>query len=200
MATLGYIESDEDDKQLSKIEILDESNTITSLIDSNGIALTTGDVTVTAGDLTVTAGDVTVTAGDLFLPSSGGTPSALNHYEEYFNNSATWGGAIVAGAASSYRLTRIGNIVHMSSPTLLFTADAASAITLSGGSLIPSRFRPVTSTFFTIIVQDAAVSLGSLEIAINGEINIYDGVPTNAFSIGASRGFYSFDIMWNIDS
>jgi len=189
MTTLGYIvpSNADDEVKLTELTIVSDAGVTTSSLDSTGITFTTG--------------DLTLTAGDLMLPSSGGTASALNHYEEYSDAAVTWEGALVAGAAGAYRITRIGNQVHFSAEQVLFTADAAATISLAAADAIPARFRPTNAKSFMVRVRDNTTDkFGLAIVSAAGDVTIGDDAAGGAFAGLGNSGFYAFDIVWNIDN
>lgn len=76
--------------------------------------------------------------------NTGYTPSAFGHYEEY-SGSGTWDWGN-ANATITYRLTRIGRIVHLQlldSVAFGNAVVATNAVTLRLANAIPTRFRPI---------------------------------------------------------
>lgn len=88
--------------------------------------------------------------GYITLPTSGGTASQLNYYEE-ITGTATFGG--VASTTAAYTLIRVGKMVTLHITTV--TATATSSDIWFSLELVPSRMRPkydtaiVVNTFWT---------------------------------------------------
>jgi len=204
MSTLGYISQPnaDDEVKLTELTIASGSEVITSTLDSTGMTFTTGDITMTAGDVTLTAGDVVLTAGDLFLPASGGTVTALNHYEEYSDAAVTWEGALSAGSTgNAYRITRIGNLVHFSAEEVLFTADTLATISLAAADATPARFRPTNAKHFVIRVRDNGADVfGLATVSTAGDVTVGINADGDIFTGGGNTGLYAFDITWNVDN
>lgn len=116
------------------------------------------------------------TTGNLLLPTTGGTASNLNYYEEYsapFNFSGPWGATVYTRNIS---ITRIGRNCTMRIDAIIQTASVG--LSISSGSPIPARFRPSASAdsvlqYFQIIAYDSNVlKNGTLRLDTNGNILI----------------------------
>lgn len=136
--------------------------------------------------------------GGLQLPTSGGTPSNLNYYEEG-TFSVTWTGAI--SSSSTARFIRIGNVVTISLQDKTSAAIAANAI--QGAVQLPSRLRPTNwGPFWPIFVIDNSVTLttpGKVQFNNNGDINIWKDSTGASFTNSGNAGFISFTVSYNIN-
>lgn len=121
-----------------------------------------------------------VTFNSVTLLTSGGTPTALNFYEEDTHNMLfdTGGAVWTATLDIDMFFTRIGKIVTMHMPSNFTGTTIASPgndIVNSGGTLIPVRFRPVVTVSQSgkAVVNGAGISAAaSITITSSGSIAI----------------------------
>jgi len=79
--------------------------------------------------------------GSLYLPTVGGTPTALNYYEEASPISVTWNwGANTTSANVTF--IRIGNIVTANFAQIQWVGISGASTISSNASTIPTRFLP----------------------------------------------------------
>jgi len=133
-----------------------------------------------------------VTFAGLKLPTTGGTASTLNYYEEYEFNT----GFNIAGASlSTIGIVRIGKLVNMCVKTGVNVTASGSAPFYSATAL-PPRFRPVAAlNTFVEIYYNGARSTGVATINSTGIIDIF---RTNGeyFAYGVNAGFIPFYMSW----
>ncbi len=161
-------------------------------------ALNIGTNTITSGTINST-GSIncgTLSCQNLFLPTTGGTSTALNYYEEATTSIAlapSIGGAYVYNG-NAY-LIRIGKLVTIRIPA--FTGNAQGGYMIAAAaSGIPVRFRPVSNAVFAIpIMMSNGTSginqnnPGQLVIVSSGEIRIYSSCSgSGIFTSGAGSG------------
>lgn len=149
-------------------------------------------------DLQCSTGTATF-GGSLLLPTTGGTPSNLNYYEEFtFTTTYRYGGgAILPNVSSS--IVRIGNIVTFRFPNLQIAAANATG-SITGDTALPSRFRPATTTDLVIAGTDNG-SLIPIFIEINSITGILTIKPLNsagAFGGGLSTGPQSSGVSYSL--
>jgi hypothetical protein len=138
-----------------------------------------------------------ITTNGLLLPSSGGTATALTHYETG-TLTTDWSGAIPA-TGGNISFTRIGNIVVLRVP--VFAATATSSGTISNGNALFSRLRPTTSTAFIYQARNGASPIVAHGIVdSSGFITLYAGMSgSNTFTNGNFCGlFNSFTITYTL--
>ncbi len=131
--------------------------------------LTTTDSTSSTTGAIITAGGLGVaksiyTGEGIVLPTSGGTASELNYYQDE-TVTQTWGGAFTGGGTSNIRFIRTGNSVTLIVPTLIFAA-AGSALTLT--ATIPARYSCAVTVTVPCYVQDNSVDLVSGFATLSG--------------------------------
>jgi hypothetical protein len=138
---------------------------------------------------------ITSTIG-LKLPTSGGTATALNYYEEATTSIAlapSIGGAYVYNG--NVYIIRIGKLVTIRIP--FFTGNALGGYMIAAAaSGIPVRFRPSSNAVFAIpIMMSNGTSginqnyPGQLVIASSGEIRIYSSCGgSGIFTSGSGSG------------
>jgi len=118
---------------------------VSSIIDSTTIGATTP----STGKFTT----LQATTG-LTLPTTGGTPTSLNYYEEFDTTIAVTGPW--ASQNLTVKFTRIGRIVVMTWGDLSVAITVASQKIASAAGAIPTRFRPVGSEGFAEIINGAS--------------------------------------------
>lgn len=139
-----------------------------------------------------------VRIGDgIYLPTSGGTASKLNYYEEH-SASYSFGGIWSSNQSATVSIVRIGKIVNMLIPQILATANTASYID-AGTTPIPTQFMPSSSINFVVHVYDNLTKkVGTLTVASDGTILIYAGVAGTNFAGAGSSGVYPISVSWQV--
>lgn len=118
-------------------------------------------------------------AYSILLPTVGGTPTALNYYQQE-TIEVTWNGPFTTLADLSF--TRIGNVVVIKLEGFV-NPSTATAIFTSVGS-VPLRYRPSQQQFLCILGENAAAqSVLVLRVDTNGDIAI-----TNVNATGFTNG------------
>jgi hypothetical protein len=134
----------------------------------------------------------------LYLPTTGGTPSALNYYEEYAY-STVWTGPH-SSPSFNYQVTRIGRVVTITQTTVSGTINNCTAsVPATNFTKLPAQFRPGSGVnpVFLLWVQDGTFQLGTLEIDSSGNMDIAPAShPT--FTNGNNWGFLNFSISYSI--
>jgi hypothetical protein len=147
-------------------------------------------------------GTATVSTG-LYLPTSGGSASSLNYYEEAVSLSTTFrpnppGGVGTTTTVTQY-LTRIGNACFLFCPTIRINANGHDIE--SSTDIIPSRFRPLSEQTINIQTVNVGTYLdtGGMVIQTDGIMRLYKSNPTHEFGVGANSGTTeSATFMWMI--
>lgn len=123
----------------------------------------------------------------LFLPTSGGTATGLNYYEETTHTSdfkfAT-GGKTITGI--TINITRIGNIVTISVPNILVTSLTATGV-LEAQTKMPSRFIPTNTTRAYSNVSDNGIQSNGIAF-INTSTSLTFTLATGAGFLGGVGG------------
>jgi hypothetical protein len=120
----------------------------------------------------------------LILPTSGGTPSLLDYYEE-LSLAVTVTGAF--STTTSIKARRLGNIVTIVFPAMLNTATTATYLRINF-SFSPSSLYPSPESIWYSFVKDSSVGLGTIKWV--DAYSAFDIAPTSgAFTTGASRGY-----------
>jgi len=133
------------------------------------------------------------TEGNVYLPTSGGTPSSLNYYEEAPFSYA------VGGALVSLNLTgtfaRINGLVVMNFTALSGSSAGAYTLFMAAAS-VPVRFRPSVDVYAgCYIMSNSAVTIGTVKIQSDGAIVFYSGASSN-FSASGNAGVYKCSITY----
>jgi hypothetical protein len=187
----------------------DASTTSTGALVVNGgvgIMTTTEATSATNGGALTVAGGCgfnknVYVGGGVYLPTSGGTASPLNYYEET-THVTKWrkGYDGTLTADKTLKLTRIGNIVFCNIPVIVPVAnDATTAKELVMiETAVPARFRPsaTTKSQFIQIYDATANTMGVPEITDAGVIRVfrYDGLIYGTTEINIVASCFS----WNI--
>jgi hypothetical protein len=141
----------------------------------------------------------TLSPQNILLPTSGGTASSLNYYEESMTSIAlapSIGGAYVYN--NNVYIIRIGKLVTLRIPA--FSGNALGGYMIaSSTSGIPLRFRPPTKLIFAIPIMMSngtsainQIDPGQLMIYSTGEIRIYSSCGGNGvFTSGVGSGILS---------
>ena len=151
-------------------------------------------------------GNINVTGSSgLFLPTTGGTSSNLNYYEEFANSNSVssnaWGGV---GGTVNYNIVRVGRSVTLIVPALFATAGGGVGPISLGAGTIPTRFLPsVNGTPIQIFGMSAGGQNNNAQadivvtIVTDGSIVFYNSAPFGNFTgSGGQTGFYGFTYTW----
>lgn len=146
-----------------------------------------------------TALDVTGTINTsvgITLPTSGGTASTLNFYEESYSHTVNFSGPWVA-TQYTIKLTRTGNMVTAHIPEMQNASTATLVITMA--TVFPARFRPTTSyvCISLALLDNSAEKTGVMTIGTGGSLSIGVNAAGSAFSgTGGTTGNYATDVSW----
>lgn len=129
------------------------------------------------------------------LNTTGGTPTALNYYEEgtfsaLFNQGA---GAGSSGNTATVNFIRVGKVVTLTIPgNFAFTAGATATSFSTAASVVPSRLcTPTNDAFVPIFIQNGTVNAqtGVMRVTTGGAIQIQRTADGSAsFGIGNAIG------------
>ena len=154
-------------------------------------------VNITGTNLTSSTINVT----NLFLPTSGGTPSSLNYYEEYsFSDTFNIGLTVVKTSASiTIDIVRVGKQVTIHIPGFLFSSAGytTTSSNLYQTGIIPTRFLPIrvnnnnTSCYYMCVcTNNSGTASGTCYLVYNGStgynLNIALWSPGNSMALNTS--------------
>jgi len=145
---------------------------------------TTGAFTCAGG---VSIGKKLYVGTGIYLPTSGGTPSELNHYEE-FTHVTSWNGAF-SSTTGNIALTRVGRVVTARFPQIVNIC--ASVGTINMITALPTRFRPSANMRLTggmVQTNPATNDYGVFFVTSFGSISIYHGPMSSFTDIGQTIG------------
>jgi hypothetical protein len=132
---------------------------------------------------------------EIKLPTSGGTSTALNYYEEA-TQSNTFSGIWASAQSFTIYFTRIGKMVNCTIGTVEATANTASFITLD--TVLPTRFRPRTLLYQPVIVTDNGVAItGMMQIGTGGTVYIVT-IPGANFTGSGTSGLAGTSLSWQV--
>jgi hypothetical protein len=137
--------------------------------------------------------------GNLHVPTTGGTSTALNYYE---NTSAAPFSYALLGALNAGSLTgqfvRIGNAVTLIWNPVTPAANVAAALLTVAAASVPARFRPTTPCSAVVLVVDnSTTSIGSASVLADGSISFALAaatVFTNAGNTGLLAGSLTYHV------
>ena len=120
--------------------------------------------------------------GNVFLPTSGGTSTAFNYYEELAPAAFTWS---ISGGSSGARVgnlgfVRIGNTTTLDWRSLNWTSMAGASFVFA---TIPVRFTPIANMYFTSIIWNGVgdKTLGQVMVATDSTIRFYYNLAQNPY-------------------
>lgn len=137
----------------------------------------------------------------LTLPTSGGTASTLNYYEEY-SHTTDWSGIWASAQTQAAVVKKINGLVIFSvQANVIATANTVAVISMD--TVLPSRFRPSSDVFLPITVQidgiTNTVQPGYAQVKTTGDIDIATlETANNTFTGSNNEGFYAFTIQWTV--
>jgi len=145
--------------------------------------------TLNSGILTASQ---TLTAGGVLLPSTGGTSTVLNDYEEYVDTNYVFtsgSGYTVGSKAVTIRIVRIGKKVTAFIAPITFTGNGGAGATFNGAATIPQRF----NVAFQVFSQGQPGASG-----VPASITLLH-FNSNSFQIGAFFTFSNFGATLGLD-
>ena len=177
---------------VSRIYTIPDSGANSSFILSDSAQTLTGQITF---------------SNSILLATSGGVPTALNYYEEYFSGTLTFScGSLVAGSTTvGYAIVKIGKIVNFSLPAFSGTSKSTGSPDFfheSGTPLIPTRFYAAQSVNETIDVlfSGASSALGTFNMVLSGSLTITISASSIVSSVVELQASFPTDgnqIGWN---
>jgi hypothetical protein len=180
---------------------------------NNAVALwngTTGQVLKNSVILVDGSNNITG-AASITLATTGGTPSALNYYEEFPLTGNTFSGAFTAPQACVIAITRVGRDVRILVPDV---KGAAAAAVATATVAIPARFLPPTASagsagYITggLFVQNGATTATNGQVAGQWTLNTTTGILVigassatgpAAFGAANNNGWNMFSVGWSV--
>ena len=171
-----------------KTYFINNSLNIMSLTsDGLNITSTTASTSATTGSLIVNGG--VGIGGSMYLPTSGGTASALNYYEESSPSVTTAGGLVTT---FTINIVKIGKSVTITFPALSSTATASSGIYFSN---LPTRFGSVISNLYLpcIAYKNGVYQMGCVNIS-GQTVTWYADATGATFTSGQTCGWRAASI------
>lgn len=120
------------------------------------------------------------------VATQGGTPTALDYYEEScFSSAFIWGGQTVNPATSvQVKIVRVGDIVNLLIPAFIISNPGTHIDVVSSASPLPARFRPFTTIrgAAATIVSNAPTS--ATTSMVTGALGEFDVAPSGTITFG----------------
>jgi hypothetical protein len=140
------------------------------------------DATVVVTEGAQTINGIKTFGTSIKLPTSGGTASALDYYEDWTASGATIGNCVTATACNP-RIVRVGKKCTIYFPGLALTS-ATSTNTMTTTAL-PSRFFPANSNlrFLCSVINNNVYLTGHIEVSSStGVITVYSDLNAGTFT------------------
>lgn len=158
--------------------------------------------------LTLSSAGLATFATGIKLPTSGGTATTLDYYEEW-TGTVTLSGGFAANPTGTAYIVRIGTFVYMDFGSASLTASANSSTSnvnftfSNSGSNIPTRFAPTTSQFcagcVTVYDNSTVVTGGSYSVSSSAiTISKATNGASNSFTSTNNKGYYGGIFTWRI--
>ena len=163
-----------------------------NLVNGSGSALA---VPTTGSNLISDTATQTLTNKTIYFVTSGGTPTALNYYEEG-SFTITLSGIWSSSQTGTVYFVKCGNMVILNFPSIYATSTSTNIIGVSG---VPTRLQPARTQGFPIRVYvSGAISttMGWADWNISGSYNIYATAAGGYFPSGSSNGLYECTVSY----
>ncbi len=142
---------------------------------------------------------LSISRASITFPTTGGSAATLNYYEENSSLSLTFTGIWASDQTVTGKLVRIGTVVTLSIPDAYATANTSAAISLTGGTVLPSRYRPTADrTYPAILFDNGSNVAGSVVVRNTGQVNFYKTIAYGAFTGSGTSGILSLVLQWLI--
>ena len=129
----------------------------------------------------------TLYCNSLYLPTSGGTASSLNYYEENTNTSMTFTLLWASNLTTTAHFVRVGNTVSMTILAVNGTTNTGSYNHLQTTGTLPSRFCLASSSVLPCVISNNGSDiLGTVVIGNTGTFTVYN--LSGNFDTGVSVG------------
>lgn len=131
------------------------------------------------------------------LPTTGGTPSALNYCEDG-TFSCTWGAGSAWSATITITFNRIGKRVTLQIPDPGTSYTTTATGPLYSTSVIPSRLRPYSYHVSSISTYQNGVggTNGECQVLTNGTLYLYYNYNTNWTTGNVNSGYSGFSVTY----
>lgn len=162
------------------------TDTTTSTSSSTGALVISGGLGVTGAIFTSTG---------ITLPTTGGTATQMNAFEEV-THASVFTGPFTSGSITM-RVKRINNCVSITFPQIQATATSSAIMTAS--SAIPTRFRPATEQTFGIRgISGGTIQMITARMQTSGVIR-FERIDGTAFPSGTTCGTAATGFQYDLD-
>ncbi len=137
----------------------------------------------------------------ILLPTSGGTPTAFDYYEEY-DHVTTLAGPWTTNPSCTIRFVKIGKTVTLTSTADQYTASFSHPFIVRITSAFPEGFAPTNTIYASNVVMNAGVefvyyfNVGVIP-GTGGYLVFYGSAPAYVFTGGDCR-VYTFTATYNL--
>jgi len=134
----------------------------------------------------------------LSLPTSGGTASTLDHYEET-TFTLTFSNVWAANQSLTGRMIRAGKVATLIIPSLAAVATTGARVDLTAGTALAVRFRPVIGVTFVVrCLSNSASVVGVLVIGTDGLMQIYASIAGGFFASTGNAGWDPMIVTYHV--
>ena len=134
--------------------------------------------------------------GNVYLPTTGGTSTALNYYEELASFTLTFTGLWASNQNTNCHFVRVGSQVTMMIEAVNATANTSTVNHFTSTNAIPARFRPaIILNLPCVLIDNGADVLGGM-LGINlGGVTV-TLITGGNFINGQGAGFEAQSFSW----
>ena len=151
---------------------------------------TTGAMTVSGG---VGIAKNLYVGSSLYLPTSGGTPSALNYYEENTGITLTLSGLWSGNLSATTHLIKVGNIITANIRSTTSTTNTTG--TYFNGTGLPSIYYPPATIYNPItLINNISAVIGTISISTSGAMTFT--LASGTFPSGTTSGIGGSIVTW----
>ena len=162
---------------------------------SNNISSLTSNTDLTLSG--VGTGIVNILDG-IKLPTTGGTQSQFDYYEDGTHNT-TWSGIWISPVTGNISFIRIGKIVSLYFPDIVAVANISS--NFQATTNLPTRLRPTSFISFPVRVKDNGnlqTTVGLMDINSTGNIFVYLNLAGANFTGAGDSGLTICTVTYRI--
>lgn len=148
-------------------------------------------------------GAETLTSKTIAFPTSGGTPTNLDYYEEG-TTSLTFSGPFSVNQTINIAFNRIGKKVTLMVPEVNATATGSPGSSAASTAALPARLQPNAASYRELLISiidpngsNPGLNPGLFRVDTGGIINIYrDGTQATNWTTGTTVGWRTFSLTY----
>jgi len=148
-----------------------------------------------------TINGVTTFGTSILLPTTGGTASALNYYEEFSSTMDFMSNAFAGTRTSNYTITRTGNQVTVDMNVLALGAASGSAGVILSSTAFPERFMFTSGSRYAYMngFSNSAQIAGLVKVLSTGTVRYAAGAADGStFANTGNIGVNAYSMTWTV--